>query len=119
MNLGFHLALIADLELKKTFEKQLAALPLTPFAIPGLVSVGPELSFGVGAELGFEASAGVLAGVDVSWPAMHMNVDLKNKGASGVSGMKPGSVSKTLSLSGQVTVSGEIYLYFGLEFGIE
>lgn len=81
--------------------------------------MGPELTFGMGLDMGFQANGGVLASVTVNWDDIDVVVDLVNYYSSSVSGLLPNSVSKTLPLQGEVTVTGEAYATFGLDFGIE
>ena len=119
MNLDFNVALIADYKVDKTYEKELAAIPLSPFTIAGVITVGPELTFGVGVDLGFEASGGVLAGIDVAWNGLNIGVDLISPSSSVFSGFSPSSVTKTLQLSGQIAITGEAYVTIGLDFGLE
>lgn len=119
LHLGFNVAVIASYEDKLTYEKEVAKVALSPFTIPGVVTVGPELTFGVGFETGFEAAGGILAGIEVDWNAINIVTDLKNPLSSSLSGFSPSSVTKTLTVSGKVAVTGEVFVSVGLEFGIE
>ena len=119
MEFDFSIALLAFYKIDKTYQKQLASLPITPFEIPEIVSIGPELTFGVGVELGFDAQGGVLAGIDVKWNGINCAVNLLHPTASTFSGLRPNSVTKTLELAAQIEVTGEAFVTIGLDFGIE
>jgi len=73
----------------------------------------------VGLDIDFQANGGLLAGVTVNWDDIDVVVDLINYSGSSESGLLPNSVTKTLLLQGEVTVTGEAYATFGLDFGIE
>jgi hypothetical protein len=119
LNFDFSIALFADYEIDKTYEKQLASVGITPFEIPDIVSIGPEITFGVGVDLSFEASGGVLAGINVVWDGINCAVDLINPSSSSFSGFSPNSVTKSLELAAQIEITGEAYVTVGLDFGVE
>ena len=119
MEFDFSVALLASYKIDKTYEKQLASVPITPFEIPEIVSIGPEITFGVGVDLGFEADGGILAGIDVKWNEINCAVDFIHPASSSFSGFRPNSVTKTLELAAQIQITGEAYVTIGLDFGIE
>jgi hypothetical protein len=119
MEFSFSIALLAFYKIDKTYEKQLASLPVTPFEIPEIVSIGPEITFGVGIDLGFEAEGGVLAGIDIQWNGINCAVDFINPRSSTFTGFSPNSVKKTFELAAQIEISGEAFVAIGLDFGIE
>lgn len=94
-------------------------LALTPFQIPGVISIGPEVSFSAGLKASFNASAGVLAGITVNWDDVSVVVDLVNKGGSSATGFAPNQVKPNFILTGEITLTGNAYVVFGLDFGVE
>jgi hypothetical protein len=119
LNFDFNVAVIAQKKKSENFAKQLGAVPLSPLTIPGVVTVEPELTFGVGLDLGFKTVGAILAGVTVEWSEIEVVVDLLKKSASRSSGLKPKSITKSLLLQGETALSGEVFATLGMGFSVK
>jgi hypothetical protein len=97
------------------FSKTLVSVPLSPFAIPGLITIGPNLNFGVGANAGINAKGNLYAGIALVWPAVHAQLNLY--GAPSASGWIPNVVPE-FSAAGSVTMGASVYATVSLGFGV-
>lgn len=97
------------------FSTNIVAIPLSPFAIPGLITIGPHLDLGVGANAGVSANGRVYAGVRLKWPAIHAQLNLYS--APSASGWVP-SVSTDFDAQGTVYLGADAYVTVTLGFGV-
>ncbi|KAG9228339.1 hypothetical protein BJ875DRAFT_412799 [Amylocarpus encephaloides] len=89
------------------FSKTLVVIPLSPFAIPGLITIGPHLDLGVGANAHFSASGKLYAGVGLSWPAIHAQLNLLS--APSASGFSP-TVTHNFEAEGKISLGADVTL---------
>ncbi|KIM93555.1 hypothetical protein OIDMADRAFT_137724, partial [Oidiodendron maius Zn] len=61
------LGVVATLEQSWDYEQEIASLPLSTFAIPGVLTIGPEITLSAGGNLTVAAEGGLLAGVLLNW----------------------------------------------------
>ncbi|CAG8979487.1 hypothetical protein HYALB_00011891 [Hymenoscyphus albidus] len=97
------------------FNQPLVAIPLSPFAIPGLITIGPHLDLAVGANAFVSAKGQIYAGVHIGWPAIH--AELKLFGAPEASGWTP-SVTHDFQATGSLTLGADAYVTVSLGFGV-
>jgi len=97
------------------FSKTLVAIPLSPFAIPGLITIGPHLDLGVGASAGIDANGNMYAGIRLNWPAIHAQLNLYS--APSASGWLPAVVPE-FQAQGTVTMNANVYASVSLGFGV-
>lgn len=97
------------------FSKTIVAIPLSPFAIPGLITIGPHLDLGVGANAGIDAKGNLYAGLRLNWPAVHAQLNIY--GAPSASGWVP-SVTPQFQAQGYVQMSASVYATISLGFGV-
>ncbi|KAH8654601.1 hypothetical protein BGZ60DRAFT_568402 [Tricladium varicosporioides] len=97
------------------FSTNIVAIPLSPFAIPGLITIGPHLDLGVGANAGVSANGRVYAGVRLNWPAIHAQLNLYS--APSASGWIP-TVSTNFDAQGTVYLGADAYVTVTLGFGV-
>lgn len=97
------------------FSKTIVAIPLSPFTIPGLITIGPHLDFGVGASAGINAKGNAYAGIYLVWPAIHAQLNLYKTPEA--SGLIPNVVPE-FSAQGQVTMTASVYATVSLGFGV-
>lgn len=97
------------------FQKNIAEIPLSPFAIPGLITIGPRLDLGVGANAGVSANGQIYAGVRLNWPNIHAQLNLF--GAPSASGWTP-TVTTDFQAQGKLSLNADTYITVSLGFGI-
>jgi hypothetical protein len=97
------------------FKHTLLAIPLSPFAIPGLITIGPNLDLAVGANLAVNADGKAYAGIRLEWPAVHAQLNLF--AAPSASGWTP-QVIPDFQAQGKVTLSADAYVEISIGFGV-
>ena len=65
------------------------ALAWSVVDVPGIISLGPGIAFGLGVEIDATAAVGLYAGVDISLPAGNVHVDFLDGSKTGTSGWEP------------------------------
>ncbi|MCJ1351602.1 MAG: hypothetical protein MMC33_001586 [Icmadophila ericetorum] len=89
-------------------------VPLTPFEIPGIFSIGPQIQLQAKAAIGVTATGSLLSGVTLDWPAFSATINADGNGAS-ASGFTP-TVTPTNSANG--TISASLNVGLPVSFGI-
>lgn len=97
------------------FNQPLVAIPLSPFAIPGLITIGPHLDLAVGANAFVSAKGQIYAGARLTWPAIH--AELKLFGAPSASGWIP-TLTHDFQASGSLQLGADAYVTVSLGFGV-
>jgi hypothetical protein len=97
------------------FKHTLLAIPLSPFAIPGLITIGPHLDLAVGANAAINADGKAYAGVRLEWPAIHAQLNLFS--APSASGWTP-SVTPDFQAVGTVSLSADAFVEVSIGFGV-
>ncbi|KAH8649512.1 hypothetical protein BGZ60DRAFT_569901 [Tricladium varicosporioides] len=114
---GMGVGIVADLTLTKEFEKQLASIPLQPFAIPNVFNLGPKLDLSAGVDFELKAQGQLLTGVDLQWPSISARMDLVNSGGSFARGFKP-VVTPVFEVESSITLTTTFFLEAALGVGI-
>jgi hypothetical protein len=74
---------------KKTHRYAPDDLSYSLVSVPGLVSLGPGISFAVGVDVDVSAAVGLKAGAGISIPAGNVHVDFLDGSKTGTSGWEP------------------------------
>lgn len=96
-------------------EQVIAQAALSDLVLGGVLTIGPAVKLSAGANLGFEASGSLLAGVTLDWHAINANVDIVNSGNTKIEGFRP-DVTPSFQTEGSVTASVTPYVKVALEF---
>lgn len=97
------------------FSKTIVAIPLSPFAIPGLITIGPHLDLGVGASANINARGNMYAGIRLRWTAIHAQLNLYS--APSASGWIP-EFTPEFQAAGTISMSANVYATVSLGFGV-
>jgi hypothetical protein len=118
MQLSLTAAFIVNQQkISKQWQKTFVKVPLSPFKIPGILTVGPQASFAVGGTAMAQASGGIQAGFVIGWtPAVV--VDLLNMKNSGGSGFTP-TFSPVVNLKSDISASLSAYVLGSLTVGVD
>jgi hypothetical protein len=73
----------------KSFTYKPEELSYSLISVPGIVSLGPGIAFGIGVDLSASASVGVKAGLGVTLPDGNVHIDLLNNDKTATSGWTP------------------------------
>lgn len=95
----------------------IAQAALSDLVLGGVLTIGPAVKLSAGANLGFEASGSLLAGVTLDWPALSATVDIIKPDNTKIDGFKP-DVTPAFQAEGSVTASVTPYVKVALEFTI-
>lgn len=118
MGVGLALGIVASYEDTFTYERQLAALPLSPLSIPGVITLGPQLAVSAGGDLTVQAQGQLLAGLRLDFDNLGVNLDLVDRSRSSTSGLDPRR-TPIFQAQGSVAVTAEAFLRASLEFAID
>lgn len=110
--LGVVANIVKNFDLK---EQVIAQAALSDLVLGGVLTIGPAIKLSAGANLGFEASGSLLAGVTLDWPAISATVDIINSANSKTDGFRP-DVIPGFQAEGSVTASVTPYVKVSLEF---
>lgn len=120
-------ALDADLQLsayvaagyRNTFRYAPASLEYNLVDVPGVVTLGPGVAFGIGLDLATSAGVNVTAGAGISLPDGNVHLDLKDGASAATSGCQPRYTSfARISEKGEVqaNVSASVTVQLALQF---
>lgn len=120
-------SLDADLQLsayvaagyKNSFKYSPDSLEYNLVDVPGVVSLGPGVAFGIGLDLATSAGVNVTAGAGISLPDGNVHLDLKGGASAATSGWQPQYTSfARISEKGEVqaNVSASVTVQLALKF---
>ncbi|KAK7960736.1 hypothetical protein PG988_011950 [Apiospora saccharicola] len=120
-------SLDADLQLsayvaagyKNSFKYQPDSLAYNLVDVPGVVSLGPGVAFGIGLDLATSAGVNVTAGAGISLPDGNVHLDLQDGASAATSGWQPQYTSfARISEKGEVqaNVSASVTVQLALKF---
>lgn len=98
-------------------EQVIAQAALSDLVLGGVLTIGPAVKLSAGANLGFEASGSLLAGVTLDWPSVSATVDIIKPDNTKIDGFRP-DVTPSFQAEGSVTASVTPYVKVALEFTI-
>jgi hypothetical protein len=99
------------------FKKQLLAIGLTPYQIPGVIVVGPMLKVDIDADIDVKSKGQLLAGLDLSWSNLDMYIDIMQPWKSQAAGFQP-TLEKQFKVTGQLSAGGSLGIPLSATFGI-
>jgi hypothetical protein len=106
----------------KIFQEQLGpTIPLSVFAIPDVLVLGPMLKVGIDADAHVNAAGQVLAGLNINWQNLDLYIDLIDPLNTRASGFDNPKVDKKFELDpakGQLSASASLGIPISLVFGI-
>ncbi|CAK7235586.1 hypothetical protein SBRCBS47491_009344 [Sporothrix bragantina] len=111
-DLGVTVAVDAPYE--TTFTYSAPALSYDLVNIPGILTIGPELLFGVGVELGASGAVTVTADVGVAVADGNVHVDFQNSSSSSVSGWAP-TYTSTVNITEKAAVTVDPFINLSVE----
>jgi hypothetical protein len=101
------------------FKKQLLGFNPSPFQIPGIISLGPELTLNAALDIYFNGEADFLVGATMNIKPGKASLDLLNKAGNGVDGFETKFDPIAKYRGGKVSVTADFGLPVGLEFGVD
>ncbi|THC93340.1 hypothetical protein EYZ11_007196 [Aspergillus tanneri] len=102
-----------------TAEKQIAAVPLSPFTIPTIITLGPEVSVNVAASIYFDAHGEFTAGARFSISEGRLVLNVTDKDRNEASGFKPSLEPVFNMTKGNIVATADLALPVGLELGVD
>jgi hypothetical protein len=102
----------------KEFEQRLITLPLSPFDIPGVLTVGPSAQLAAGFDMKFKATGKLLAGAIATWDNIDTVLDLQVPENNRAEGFVP-NVTPVFEADGKLSFNAGTFLSFKLAVGIE
>ncbi|KAJ4298332.1 hypothetical protein N0V88_003357 [Collariella sp. IMI 366227] len=118
MYIGLYLGINGFAKWEKEWEKEIFKRGLPGWSIPGIVTLGPEISLAGKFMIGFEAEGQVLTGASVNFPAFEANLDLRNPSKSNQKGWVP-NVDHVFQVHGGVKATAALGLPVKLFFGVD
>ncbi|KAK5994321.1 hypothetical protein PT974_04794 [Cladobotryum mycophilum] len=101
------------------YQKQIAATPFSPITVPGLFTIGPELSISASLNFDLSGEAELIVGGNVTLSPGRAILDLKEKtGCRIESGLVP-SFDPVARASGRIEVVAALGLPIALEIGVD
>lgn len=100
-------------------KKQLASLPLSPLAIPGIFTLGPQLSVSVAVSLMIEGNVNLLIGGTATIGPGTARLSLVNQSRNALEGFQPSFNVVAEATSGSITASADLGLPLAIEVGID
>lgn len=101
------------------FKKELVGFNPTPFQIPGVLSLGPELTLNAALDIYFNGEAEFLVGATMNIKPGEASLDLLNQDGNGVHGFDASFNPVAKYRGGKVSVTADFGLPVGLEFGVD
>lgn len=115
---ALELGIVASYTNTWSYTRDIATVPLSPLSIPGIVTIGPQVTLSAGGSLTVGAVGQLLAGAVLDWPAIQATIDIGNLGASSASGFTP-HVNPVFEVKGSVSAEADAFLTLAVGFGID
>ena len=100
-------------------KRQVGAIPLSPFGIPGVFNLGPQLVLEIGASLDVSGTLRTTFGAYLTWNSISTKVDLNNLGKSDARGWKPDKIDKVFTMGAQVRAKARVFVIPALELSLD
>ncbi|MCJ1472677.1 hypothetical protein MMC13_001326 [Lambiella insularis] len=100
------------------FSKQLFAVPLSPLTIPGIITLGPQVSLNTALNIALDGSATVLIGGTLTIAKGSATVNIINTEKNGFSGFGASFVP-VAKAQGSLALTADLGLPIKLEFGLD
>ncbi|MCJ1430981.1 hypothetical protein MMC27_000331 [Xylographa pallens] len=108
----------ANGKISHEFNKQLFAVPLSPLTIPGIITLGPEVSLNTALNLAIDGSAQVLIGGTLTIAKGSTTLDVINPSQNSFTGFSSSFVP-VAKAQGSISVTADLGLPVKLEFGLD
>lgn len=119
LNAGLQIGVDAYAEFSRTITvARLVHQGIPGFSIPGIITLGPEVTLDMTAQFGISAQGQLLAGVTMNWANLGATLDIIHPSASTSYGFTP-QVTKIFNATGTLTATASLGLPVGLAFGID
>ncbi|KAH8896904.1 hypothetical protein GQ53DRAFT_890380 [Thozetella sp. PMI_491] len=118
MYAGLYLGIDAFAKADKTVTKQLISRGLPGWSIPGIISIGPELSLSVQAGVEVQAEGQIFAGASLNWTDFQAKFDIAHPSKSTSSGWDP-IFDRKFNVHGSVSATAHLGLPIKLFFGVD
>lgn len=115
---ALELGIVASYKNTWTYTRDIANVPLSPLSIPGIITIGPQVTLSAGGSLTVDAVGQLLAGAVLDWPAIQATIDIGDLGGSSASGFKP-HVNPVFEVKAAVSASADAFLTLAVGFGID
>ncbi|KAH8887403.1 hypothetical protein GQ53DRAFT_809091 [Thozetella sp. PMI_491] len=98
--------------------KQLKSLPLSPLAIPGIITLGPQLTLGIALDIGVHGNASIALGGSLRISKGSATIDAKDSRKSGIVGLET-NFTKVAKFEGDAGFRAVVGLPIALEVGVD
>lgn len=115
---ALELGIVASYKNTWTYTRDIATVPLSPLSVPGIITIGPQVTLSAGGSLTVDAVGQLLAGAVLDWPAIQATIDIGDLGASSASGFTP-HVNPVFEVKAAVSASADAFLTLAVGFGID
>lgn len=115
---ALELGIVASYTNTWSYTRDIATVPLSPLSIPGIITIGPQVTLSAGGSLTVEAVGQLLAGAVLDWPAIQATIDIGDLSASSASGFTP-HVNPVFEVRAAVSASADAFLTLAIGFGID
>ncbi|KAK2759981.1 hypothetical protein FQN54_002717 [Arachnomyces sp. PD_36] len=102
----------------EAFKKQLLSVNPTPFQIPGIISLGPEIDLNAVVDLYYNGEAEFLVGADMHVKPGEASLDLVHKEGNKISGFDVSFEPVAKYRGGKLGITTDFGLPIGLKFGV-
>ncbi|KAJ5752252.1 hypothetical protein N7520_009169 [Penicillium odoratum] len=97
--------------------KEIKSIPLSPLTIPGIITLGPQVSVGVALSVEAAGKIELLVGGTISLSKGYAGASI-TQGKNGVEGLKP-SFEPIFRAAGEFTLTGDLGVPMALEVGLD
>jgi hypothetical protein len=117
LHASLQIGIVASFKDHWGFEKDIVDVPLSPYTIPGIITLGPSLSLAAGAEVNILAEGQLLAGITANMANFSARFDLKDHDKSVAPNFGP-QAQPVFDGKGKIAVSADAFLALKLAVGI-
>ena len=108
----------ANGKISHEFSAQLFAIPLSPLTIPGIITLGPQISLNTALNLAIDGSAQVLIGGTLTIAKGSTTLDIIDPSRNSFTGFSSSFVPLAKA-EGSISVTADLGLPIKLEFGLD
>lgn len=108
--------IVAEFERDFNYNQPLFNLPLSPFDLPGIIDIGPQITLTAGATLNIQAHGQLLAGLQLEWDKLYARIALDSK-KSDAGGWRP-RLTPVFEAEASLEIDATAWLKLELGIGI-